>query len=142
MLFFFLMIRRPPRSTRTDTLFPYTTLFRSRRGRRLYPCPLCPARLLRRAHRPGVRSPLRRTGDTSLARWRERGVGGPHHVAQRTLDRSGRLRHVAIPALPRRARRGVVEEISLRRATGPGAHVAPASPGTAGAHVAAGAATV
>src|SRR3546814_1786523 len=29
MIFFFLMIRRPPRSTRTDTLFPYTTLFRS-----------------------------------------------------------------------------------------------------------------
>src|SRR3546814_13159831 len=27
---FFLMIRRPPRSTRTDPLFPYTTLFRSR----------------------------------------------------------------------------------------------------------------
>src|SRR3546814_19453492 len=27
--YFFLMIRRPPRSTRTDTLFPYTTLFRS-----------------------------------------------------------------------------------------------------------------
>src|SRR3546814_6796169 len=38
MFLFFLMIRRPPRSTRTDTLFPYTTLFRSgdgqtRRGR-------------------------------------------------------------------------------------------------------------
>src|SRR3546814_1607897 len=32
LLFFFLMIRRPPRSTRTDTLFPYTTLFRSPRG--------------------------------------------------------------------------------------------------------------
>src|SRR3546814_15403650 len=31
-LFFFLMIRRPPRSTRTDTLFPYTTLFRSNSG--------------------------------------------------------------------------------------------------------------
>src|SRR3546814_13698781 len=28
-MFFFLMIRRPPRSTRTDTLVPYTTLFRS-----------------------------------------------------------------------------------------------------------------
>src|SRR3546814_13466117 len=27
------MIRRPPRSTRTDTLFPYTTLFRSSHGR-------------------------------------------------------------------------------------------------------------
>src|SRR3546814_20285827 len=30
--FFFVMIRRPPRSTRTDTLFPYTTLFRSIRA--------------------------------------------------------------------------------------------------------------
>src|SRR3546814_6465617 len=29
VIFFFLRIRRPPRSTRTDTLFPYTTLFRS-----------------------------------------------------------------------------------------------------------------
>src|SRR3546814_16956888 len=33
VLFFFLMIRPPPRSTRTDTLFPYTTLFRSARER-------------------------------------------------------------------------------------------------------------
>src|SRR3546814_12703775 len=32
MFIFFLMIRRPPRSTRTDTLFPYTTLFRSAGG--------------------------------------------------------------------------------------------------------------
>src|SRR3546814_2882156 len=32
---FFLLIRRPPRATRTDTLFPYTTLFRS---------PACPGR--------------------------------------------------------------------------------------------------
>src|SRR3546814_14104823 len=29
MFFFFLMVRRPPRSTRTDTLLPYPTLFRS-----------------------------------------------------------------------------------------------------------------
>src|SRR3546814_20701480 len=29
LVIFFLMIRLPPRSTRTDTLFPYTTLFRS-----------------------------------------------------------------------------------------------------------------
>src|SRR3546814_5824102 len=41
--FFFLMIRPPPRSTRTDTLFPYTTLFRSR------------------GHRPGVLAGLRRS---------------------------------------------------------------------------------
>src|SRR3546814_18844199 len=33
---FFLMIRRPPRSTRTDTLFPYTTLFRSLEACRQY----------------------------------------------------------------------------------------------------------
>src|SRR3546814_16021611 len=35
LFLFFLMIRRPPRSTRTDTLFPYTTLFRSAEIRRL-----------------------------------------------------------------------------------------------------------
>src|SRR3546814_19893432 len=36
--FFFLMIRRPPRLTRTDTLFPYATLFRSRsEARRVRP---------------------------------------------------------------------------------------------------------
>src|SRR3546814_16302757 len=34
--FFFLMIRRPPRSTRTDTLFPYTTLFRTATSRVAY----------------------------------------------------------------------------------------------------------
>src|SRR3546814_18128031 len=32
LFFVFLMIRRPPRSTRTDTLFPYTTLFRAGGG--------------------------------------------------------------------------------------------------------------
>src|SRR3546814_4109135 len=41
------MIRRPPRSTRTDTLFPYTTLFRSHWSR--------PASALRQAHRRGRR---------------------------------------------------------------------------------------
>src|SRR3546814_4030801 len=32
MIYFLLRIRRPPRTTRTDTLFPYTTLFRSTQG--------------------------------------------------------------------------------------------------------------
>src|SRR3546814_18912146 len=36
--FFCLMIRRPPRSTRTDTLFPYTTLFRSASHSASAPC--------------------------------------------------------------------------------------------------------
>src|SRR3546814_20599247 len=39
---FFLMIRRPPRSTRTDTLFPYTTLFRSFARSRQSPNPVAP----------------------------------------------------------------------------------------------------
>src|SRR3546814_5342407 len=45
MFVFFLMIRRPPRSTRTDTLFPYTTLFRSKASRSAIHCPkssICP----------------------------------------------------------------------------------------------------
>src|SRR3546814_7179763 len=41
--FLFLMIRRPPRSTRTDTLLPYTTLFRSAEAGRQ-----------RQRHRPGA----------------------------------------------------------------------------------------
>src|SRR3546814_4169996 len=59
------MIRRPPRSTRTDTLFPYTTLFRSGRAdvqicldpalHRLCAVPDPRARALRRADRAGVR---------------------------------------------------------------------------------------
>src|SRR3546814_14550550 len=53
------MIRRPPRSTRTDTLFPYTTLFRSDfqerlgKARRLMLIDLFDAELERR-HRPGI----------------------------------------------------------------------------------------
>src|SRR3546814_15947548 len=48
-LFFFLMIRRAPISTRTDTLFPYTTLFRSVVGEVAFPCTDPSAR-----HRLGV----------------------------------------------------------------------------------------
>src|SRR3546814_3222313 len=69
------MIRRPPRSTRTDTLFPYTTLFRSwRRQRRLRSTPaaasvslheidatiVCPSGFsVVVGHRPGLAKPLR-----------------------------------------------------------------------------------
>src|SRR3546814_6508307 len=55
------MIRRPPRSTRTATLFPYTTLFRSARGRWL----------MEGAGRPGrAWPPVRR----AAPRWRGRGA--------------------------------------------------------------------
>src|SRR3546814_8700233 len=56
------MIRRPPRSTRTDTLFPYTTLFRSPRAatacgsRRRIPTPVHTCHLI------AARWPGRRTG--------------------------------------------------------------------------------
>src|SRR3546814_10456139 len=52
------MIRRPPRSTRTDTLFPYTTLFRSWRRCRL----LCSVRIAR-AHAGAPVSPPPEAGD-------------------------------------------------------------------------------
>src|SRR3546814_19093658 len=80
MLIYFLMIRRPPRSTRTDTLFPYTTLFRSRgahaRGPRL------------QHRRPGAVPALRlragRRAEELLLR-RERGC--PDHVGDRHRHR-------------------------------------------------------
>src|SRR3546814_14692965 len=96
--FFFLMCRLPPRSTRTDTLFPYTTLFRARpmaRGQgavsRL-PAVLPDGRLLRDV--------LRRRG---------RRGGGPGHrpdhprPAQRPAGADGRrpgARRRAVPAAP------------------------------------------
>src|SRR3546814_2457316 len=46
------MIRRPPRSTRTDTLFPYTTLFRSGRGQGCAGARPVPRK--RRAHAFGI----------------------------------------------------------------------------------------
>src|SRR3546814_3123788 len=63
------MIRRPPRSTRTDTLFPYTTLFRSVRCRsacKAFPCD----------HRPSpfrtVRTDLPpRDGPVSIGQWHQ-----------------------------------------------------------------------
>src|SRR3546814_9279072 len=52
------MIRRPPRSTRTDTLFPYTTLFRSLRASCLPCCCALPSRCSARF----FRLPSRRRG--------------------------------------------------------------------------------
>src|SRR3546814_9490880 len=59
---FFLMIRRPPRSTRTDTLFPYTTLFRSSISRR---SPSSAARTSPRSSRAKRRTPRRSEEHTS-----------------------------------------------------------------------------
>src|SRR3546814_10491945 len=56
------MIRRPPRSTRTDTLFPYTTLFRSRADRGRQPQRSRTPGRRRRARGVGRRNPRRRLG--------------------------------------------------------------------------------
>src|SRR3546814_4731568 len=60
------MIRRPPRSTRTDTLFPYTTLFRSRLPKRGVPMSVVPLRTEARSR--GVRM-LRTALGVSVAGW-------------------------------------------------------------------------
>src|SRR3546814_8910977 len=78
------MIRRPPRSTRTDTLFPYTTLFRSplptgnpsRGGLFLVHRTAC----VRRADRPSRQSPQAPCGrpeDARLPRNRDEGAARP-----------------------------------------------------------------
>src|SRR3546814_13650814 len=89
------MIRRPPRSTRTDTLFPYPTLFRSAA------VALVPAlaarretagvrRAGRRAWRRPVRPPGRGQRRPPLARAARRGAGGAAQPsAQRTARRTG-----------------------------------------------------
>src|SRR3546814_13665300 len=65
---FFLMIRRPPRSTRTDTLFPYTTLFRSDHGL------LGPAGVQRRNARQ------RQRADSRQNRHDRQGATEPHPI--------------------------------------------------------------
>src|SRR3546814_8968992 len=96
-VFFFLMILRPPRSTRTDTLFPYTTLFRSSPdrefravagGRTVHP---------RRIGRPWIHCEKRRSsggnakgpasGDATLRRAAE---GVPAVARRRRLSRRRR----------------------------------------------------
>src|SRR3546814_20759881 len=83
------MLRRPPRSTRTDTLFPYTTLCRSERDRR----PSGPARRSHRSQGCHDRGRIDRRRD-------------PEHGVGRGLrpGRHGRLR--ALADAPARLRRG------------------------------------
>src|SRR3546814_1076869 len=79
MLFFFLMIRRPPRSTRTDTLFPYTTLFRS---------PDVPRRNLGGGAPPGILGRQRARAGAPVVR-----RPGDHALVGRPLAQRG-LRHL------------------------------------------------
>src|SRR3546814_18801232 len=64
LFFFFLMIRRPPISTRTDSLFPYTTLFRSSCAGN-WPTPTSPQRVWLPWSRPASCRPTRSEEHTS-----------------------------------------------------------------------------
>src|SRR3546814_4713918 len=78
------MIRRPPRSTRTDTLFPYTTLFRSEQLHR-FPgharnLPQAGVRAYQLLRRQGVRPIDRRRRGGGTGRWFDCGRGAGNHV--------------------------------------------------------------
>src|SRR3546814_19920579 len=85
LVFFFLMIRRPPRSTRTDTLFPYTTLFRSYRSDRLSKFHPRTRPRAYRAHRFG-----RRAGRG--ARARQAGAGDARRSEEHTSELQSLMR--------------------------------------------------
>src|SRR3546814_299909 len=100
------MLRRPPRSTRTDTLFPYTTLFRSQispRSQRRRPQPRDAARRGRRslsafAEEPGLR--IGRGTDERSRRQAHRNRPPPHGAGDhaRLGRRSPDLRPPALRA--------------------------------------------
>src|SRR3546814_7050287 len=94
------MIRRPPRSTRTDTLFPYTTLFRSSvlPGRRAAPVLAARRRGRTAAHLRG--GPIRRRTTTSA-------VGRPAAAGGDAGARCFRIGGLARPAV-RRGRPGAL----------------------------------
>src|SRR3546814_1645383 len=100
-IFFCLMIRRPPRSTRTDTLFPYTTFFRSGRN-------IVRDRRARRRSGPAVSQPEK------AARGEDRGR------RRRGADPGGRH---PVPDPPRRACRTFRPRRGRRAGGGEGVHI-------------------
>src|SRR3546814_3149062 len=85
-LFFFLMLRRPPGSTRTDTLFPYTTLFRSEDRERVH------------AHQRGpgrIDTALDERHGLFAGRLVEIGAGGPRAAVTAFERKLGTLFHQA-----------------------------------------------
>src|SRR3546814_2014571 len=89
------MIRRPPRSTRTDTLFPYTTLFRSRR---------------RRAHSAPISGwPVPTASSPCRARW----IGASYE--KRKEEDGYALGHKDLPGEARRSEEHTSELQSLMR---------------------------
>src|SRR3546814_6166561 len=120
------MIRRPPRSTRTDTLFPYTTLFRSS---------WCPGAARRG---PGPHRPARRRGSSSPSDPLEDHLGG-RQILDGGADRLEQ-RDLIVVAPPAALAAGQVEEVAgdivdRQRAGGDGLHDVAALLGGAGVGV-------
>src|SRR3546814_19543694 len=122
--FYFLMIRRPPRSTRTDTLFPYTTLFRSSDGTGIgsreqvpgrqplcgergcgesgpLPHEMCECRRVKHRNDTGVVAEVARHTNRSSTRPLQHGIEQPVAAGSKVL-RSGALALVSAAALPAR----------------------------------------
>src|SRR3546814_15721847 len=126
--FFFLMIRRPPRSTRTDPLFPYTTLFRSvwprpRREPGRWPAralPLLPAGR-RTEHLPPLALPACLSPLATLPRPRPFGALG--RLRTNSDRRSGMLGLPAIPCISGRETPATVPDIAAGSA--PNLHIDP-----------------
>src|SRR3546814_8402523 len=91
---FFLVIRRPPRSTRTDTLFPYTTRFRSGRSARTSPCKSAsrwpPRRCTCRRRRDSSRNRGRR--NRGCSRRARRHANPPHRSEEHTSELQSLMR--------------------------------------------------
>src|SRR3546814_13756287 len=101
------MIRRPPRSTRTDTLFPYTTLFRS---------DLTVARFVRLQRRGVVRRDIARRDRIDLHPLRRPFVGEQLGQAAHPRFRRGIARHADTAQIGRASLEG--KSVSVRVALG------------------------
>src|SRR3546814_6367714 len=94
--FFFLMRRRPPRSTRTDTLFPYTTLFRSMDPQALMAVPAASAP----------------TNTTTVAETIAEATGRPNPWSRSEIE--SRIESL-VPSFPRRSEEHTSELQSIMR---------------------------
>src|SRR3546814_20555545 len=99
------MIRRPPRSTRTDTLFPYTTLFRSARHRRRaadvgHTARIAAIKASRQRPEPfvGARESQLDAPAEKRERRKARAHGAERHGAEARLDELTRPERAAPPA--------------------------------------------
>src|SRR3546814_9983158 len=87
VIVFCLILRRPPRPTRTDTLFPYTTLFRSIKDLRPV-LPLMNLNQVIRAHKPDEAHPRQQAGEGCQG---VGGVGAAQHPLQRSEEHTSEL---------------------------------------------------